>query len=42
MFDWVLDTSLCSKHVNNYFHQNYLSDKYDKKKDHIIRIRLTC
>ena len=26
MFDLFLNTPLCSKHVNNYFHQIYLSD----------------
>ena len=41
MFDWVLDTSLCSKHINNYFHQIYLLDKSNHKKGHINCSRLT-
>ena len=37
MFDWVLNTPLCSKHINNYFHQIYLSDKSDTENE---RVRL--
>ena len=35
------DTCACYKHINNCFHQIYLSDKFDNKKGHINGIRLT-
>ena len=33
MFDWVLDTPLCSKHINNYFYQIRLSHKSDTENE---------
>ena len=38
MFDLFLNTPLCSKHINNYFHQIYLSDKSDKKDSYQINL----
>ena len=33
MFDWVLNTPLCSKHKNNHSHEIYLPDKSDTEKE---------
>ena len=33
MFDSVLNTPMCSKQINKYFHQIYLSDKSDTEND---------
>ena len=38
MFDWVLDTSLCSKHINNYFHRIYPSEDSDSENELLYQL----